>query len=338
LNILLSSHFFYPSVGGIEQVSLALAREFSFSGHTVKVVTSTAESDLTNLPFEVFRNPSPQYLLKLVRWCDVFLHNNISLRMAWPLFMIRRPWVIAHHTWIARMDGSIGVRDRLKLFLSRFASNIAISQTIADHLGVPSVVAGNPYRDDIFQPDPLAVRDRELIFVGRLVRDKGADLLIEAMRVLQSRNLRPRLTLVGSGPEAGALQALVDKFQLSNRIDCVGTKTGRELAELLNRHQILVVPSRWREPFGLVALEGIACGCKAIVSGCGGLVEAIGPCAIPFEHQNINALAAVIENTLRQGSDREAYWQLATEVLRRCRAKEVAQRYLEVLVRSCKSK
>jgi hypothetical protein len=45
----------------------------------------------------------------------------------------------------------------------------------------------------------------------------------------------------------------------------------------------------------------------------------------------------VIENTLRQGSDCEPYWQLATGVLGRCRAKEVAQRYLEVLVRSCRS-
>ena len=331
MNILLSSHFFYPSVGGIEQVSLALAREFSFAGHTVKVITSTAESDLTSFPFEVFRNPSPRRLLKLVQWCDVFLHNNISLRAAWPLLIIWRPWVIAHHTWIARMDGSVGLRDRLKLFLSRFSSNIAISQSIADHLGVPSVVTGNPYRDDIFKRDSSAIRDRELIFVGRLVRDKGADILIEAMRLVESRNLRPRLTIVGSGPEANALQALVEKYQLSSQVDCVGTKTGKELAELLNRHQIIVVPSRWLEPFGLVALEGIACGCKAIVAGCGGLVEAIGPCAIPFEHQNIGALADAIESTLRQVSDWKAYWQLANTVLSRCRAKEVALRYLEVL-------
>jgi glycogen(starch) synthase len=331
VNLLLSSHFFYPSVGGIEQVSLALAREFSFAGHAVKVVTSTAESDLTSFPFEVVRNPSPRRLLKLVRWCDVFLHNNISLRSAWPLLIIRRPWVIAHHTWIARMDGSVALRDRLKLFLSRFASNIAISQSIADHLGIPSVVTGNPYRDDIFKRDPSAVRDRELIFVGRLVRDKGADLLLSAMRLLQSRNLRPKLTIVGNGPEADALQALIEKFQLSSQVDCVGTKTEKALAQLLNRHQIIVVPSRWREPFGLVALEGIACGCKAIVAMCGGLVEAVGPCAIPFEHQNIAALADTIESALCQVSDWEPYWQLAQGVLHRCRAKEVAQRYLEVL-------
>ena len=58
LRILLSSHFFHPSVGGIEQVSLALAREFTLVGHAVKVVTSTAETDLTPFPFQVIRCPS----------------------------------------------------------------------------------------------------------------------------------------------------------------------------------------------------------------------------------------------------------------------------------------
>jgi glycosyl transferase family 1 len=44
MRILLCSHFFHPSVGGIEQVSQLLAHEFTLAGHTVKVVTSTAES------------------------------------------------------------------------------------------------------------------------------------------------------------------------------------------------------------------------------------------------------------------------------------------------------
>jgi glycosyltransferase involved in cell wall biosynthesis len=44
-------------------------------------------------------------------------------------------------------------------------------------------------------------------------------------------------------------------------VDFVGTKTDHELVKLLNTHQIMVVPSLWNEPFGLVALEGVACGC-----------------------------------------------------------------------------
>ena len=58
-------------------------------------------------PFEVIRDPSARKLCELVQWCELFFHNNISLRMAWPLLLIRRPWVIAHHTWISGVDGRV---------------------------------------------------------------------------------------------------------------------------------------------------------------------------------------------------------------------------------------
>ena len=108
MKILLSSHFFHPSVGGIEEVSRNLAHEFMRAGHEVKVVTYTRESDDADFPFSIHRRPGPLELLRLVEWCDVFFHNNISLRTAWPLLLHTRPWVVAHHTWIARVDGSIG--------------------------------------------------------------------------------------------------------------------------------------------------------------------------------------------------------------------------------------
>src|ERR1700732_2483555 len=187
VKILLSSHFFHPSVGGIEQVSLALAREFSLAGHSVKVVTSTADSDSAPFPFEVIRDPSARKLFELVQWSEVIFHNNINLRTGWPLLVIRRPWVIAHHTWISGVDGSVRIRDRLKLSLCRFARDIAVSSAIAEHLTVPAVIIGNPYREDIFFRDPSVHRERDLIFVGRLVSDKGVDLLIEAIHRLGER-------------------------------------------------------------------------------------------------------------------------------------------------------
>ncbi|HTC13109.1 MAG TPA: glycosyltransferase family 4 protein, partial [Chthoniobacterales bacterium] len=194
MRILLSSHFFYPSVGGIEQVSLALATQFALAGHTVKVVTTTPQSNGSNFQFEVVRRPSARRLLELVRWSEVVFHNNISLRTWWPLIFIRRPWVIAHHTWIARTDSSLSLRDRLKRFLTRFAANIAVSRPIAGHLTVPSTIISNPYRDELFRRDRLATRDNDLIFVGRLVPDKGVDILIGALKRLRQRNFLPNLT------------------------------------------------------------------------------------------------------------------------------------------------
>src|SRR6266478_9060517 len=181
MKILLSSHLFHPSVGGTEEVAWLLAHEFAAAGHVVKVVTSVAADDGADFPFQVIRRPGPRQLLALTRWCDAVLQNNISLRTAWPLLVAPRPLVISHHTWMARADGATGWQERVKKFTSRRAVNIAVSKALSEHLGAPSTIIGNPYRDKLFRQHPAIPRDLELVFVGRLVSDKGADLLLEAL-------------------------------------------------------------------------------------------------------------------------------------------------------------
>ncbi|MDR3404567.1 MAG: glycosyltransferase family 4 protein [Chthoniobacter sp.] len=331
MKILLSSHFFHPSVGGIEEVSRILAREFILAGHEVQVVTQTREDDGTSFPFAIHRRPGPRELLRLVEWCDVFFHNNISLRTAWPLLFVRRPWVVAHHTWIARVDGSIGWRDRLKNLVVRWARNIAVSDAMGGQIAVPAVVIGNPYRDDLFRCDPTAVRDRELVFLGRLVRDKGVDLLFRALARLRDCGFTPRLTVIGGGPEEPALRQLSKQLDLEAQIEFAGLKTGPDVVALLNRHLIIVVPSRWQEPFGLVALEGIACGCVALGANCGGLPNAIGAAGATFLHEDVDDAACWIERLLASDGDLEHYRQAAPAHLAAHTAPAVAARYLAVL-------
>jgi len=68
----------------------------------------------------------------------------------------------------------------------------------------------------------------------------------------------------------------------------------------LNEARILVVPSLWNEPFGIVALEGIACGLAVVGSAGGGLPEAIGPCGLTFPNGDAAALAARLAELLRR--------------------------------------
>src|SRR5947208_300499 len=166
MKILLGSHHFFPSTGGIETVSNLLAREFVRLGHEVRVVTQTTGN--ADFPFAVVRRPGAFELLLHVRWSDVFLQNNISLRTLWPLLFVRRPLFILHQTWITNPDGSIGWQHRLKRFVLRYATSFAISDAIAETLPAPSIRVGNPYDDEIFKNSPAEKRDRELIFVGRL--------------------------------------------------------------------------------------------------------------------------------------------------------------------------
>ncbi len=331
MKILLSSHFFAPSVGGIETVSEILAREFVQAGHDVTVVTQTKADDGTRFPFAVYRQPGPGELLRLVAKCDVYFHNNISLRSAWPLLLKRRPWVVAHHTWIMRVDGRVGWRDRLKQLVVRRARNIAVSEALRAQIAAPAVIIGNPYRDDLFRCDPGAARDRELIFVGRLGYEKGLDLLFHSLALIRPRGLAPRLTVVGEGPEETALRALSVQLKLEDQITFAGKKTGSDLVSLLNRHRIIVVPSRLQEPFGLVALEGLACGCVALVANCGGLPDAVGKAGVVFRHEDREDAAARIEELLDPRTDLNVYRSAARSHLAGHSARTVAAKYLGVM-------
>jgi len=337
MKILFSSHFFHPSIGGIEEVSRILAQEFVGAGHEVQVVTQTLEADAAVFPFAIHRRPQPRVLLRLVKWCDVFLHNNISLQTAWPLLLGSRPWVVAHHTWLTRVDGSLGWRDHLKRLVVRRARNIAVSQALRAQIDAPTVVIGNPYRDLLFRRDPHAVRDRELVFLGRLVNDKGVDMLLQALAKVSGRGSKPRLTLIGSGPEEPALRQQSERLGLSAQVDFVGALAGPELVALLNRHRILVVPSRWQEPFGLVALEGMACGCVPLVANCGGLPDAIGQAGVTFRHRDVDDAARWIERLLAPNADLRRYRETAPTHLARHTAAAVAARYLQVLEEAVKA-
>jgi glycosyltransferase involved in cell wall biosynthesis len=326
VKILLGSHHFFPSIGGIETVSNLLAREFLALGHEVRVVTQTEGNG--DFPFPVIRRPDAFELLRQIRWCDVFLQNNISLRTLWPLLFVRRPLCIAHQTWITNSDGSIGWQHRLKRFVLRYATSVAISRAIAEQLPVPSVQAGNPYDDKVFTDVPAESRTKELIFVGRLVSDKGANLLLEAMGLLE---LKPRLTIAGDGPERARLEKRTAELQLQSRVDFIGSQTSEQLAKLLRQHQILVVPSRWREPFGIVALEGIACGCVVVGSGEGGLAEAIGPCGVTFPNGDARALANALSRLLEDPAECDRLRQNAAAHLARFAPRSVANVYLDAM-------
>jgi glycosyltransferase involved in cell wall biosynthesis len=111
----------------------------------------------------------------------------------------------------------------------------------------------------------------------------------------------------------------------------LGPMDGDQLPRLLNRHKIMVVPSRWNEPFGIVALEGIACGCAVIGSSGGGLPEAIGPCGVTFANGDAAALAEKIEMFLKQPDLLAGFRQNAANHLARHQPEVVAQKYIELL-------
>ncbi|MDX2097115.1 MAG: glycosyltransferase family 4 protein [Leptolyngbyaceae cyanobacterium bins.59] len=335
MKILIYSPLFYPSVGGTETVMGILAQQFHHFGHEVQVVTQTLAVEPDCFPFAIVRRPNPQTLLNLTRWCDVYFQSCISLKGVWPLLLVRRTFCVNHHIWYRREDGTRGWQDHLKRWVTRFATNISISQAIADDLPVPSVIVPNPYQDNLFRLLPEVPRDRTLIFLGRLVSDKGVDVLVEALGILKHQEgLTPDLTIVGEGPEEPALRKQIEALCLMDQVQFVGIKTGENLVQILNQHQILVVPSRWEEPFGIVALEGMACGCWVIGSAGGGLKDALGAWGETFPNGDGEALARSLAQALKNPAILSAHREQVTQHLARHTMATVAKAYLAVFERS----
>ena len=331
MKILIYSFLFYPNIGGLETIIATLAHEFVCQGHEVKLISQTPDTDLKEFSFQVIRQPKSREILELTRWCDVYFQGCVSLKGLWSLLFVPRPLVISHHTWYCRSDGKLSWQDHLKKFVTRFATNISVSYEIAKALPVPSTIIPNSYREDIFSEIPDIPRNKELVFLGRLVSDKGANLLLDALAHLKLKGLTPQLTIIGSGPDEIKLRQQVQDLEIADQVIFAGVKLKDELAQLLNAHKIMVVPSIWKEPFGIVALEGIACGCVVVGSEGGGLKDAIGDCGITFPNADVARLTQILRDLLTYPDRLATYRENAKSHLVLHTSTSVAQEYLKVL-------
>jgi glycosyltransferase involved in cell wall biosynthesis len=111
-----------------------------------------------------------------------------------------------------------------------------------------------------------------LLCVARLVRQKGIDVLIDALARIRDRSPDWSLDIVGDGVMRNNLNRMVRSYHLEDRVHLRGFQ--RNLASWYHRSDVVVVPSRW-EGFGVVAAEAGACGLPVIASGVGGLHDVL---------------------------------------------------------------
>jgi glycosyltransferase involved in cell wall biosynthesis len=329
MKILAVSRSFLPTIGGLETAADALTRAWAQAGHEVTIATQTPGDSGVEHDLAVLRRPSPAVLLAATRAADIVWHNHLSMRAAWPLALAPRPWVVTHQTWLRGGDGKLTPSFRIKRLVARAARSVAISRAIAADLPTPAVIIPNPYRDELFR-DLKRPRSFELAFVGRFVSDKGAALLIDAVARLKSAGMRPRLLMIGDGPERENLRDQAQRLELASQVEFAGPRRDEALVEALNSASILVVPSLFNEPFGIVALEGIACGCAVIASRGGGLPDAVGPCGLTFANGDLAALTNCIAELLTQPQRRRQLLTGAVEHLAGFTAARVAARYLDL--------
>lgn len=116
-----------------------------------------------------------------------------------------------------------------------------------------------------------------ILFVGRLVKQKGVVYLLRAFRCLTQKFPEIRLVIVGMDPSetySSELKRLTENLLISKKVDFLGEKKGIDLQRLYQDCRILVVPSIY-EPFGMTVIEGMASARPVIASNLGGLKDLI---------------------------------------------------------------
>lgn len=112
-----------------------------------------------------------------------------------------------------------------------------------------------------------------VVFVGRLAREKGVNVLIDAFNIIKQKGIDSTLTIVGDGEEKNELIEKVSNYVLGNNVIFTGRQSN--VIQYLDSADIFVYPSICEEGFGISVVEAMARGCIPIVFNKGGLPEII---------------------------------------------------------------
>ena len=134
----------------------------------------------------------------------------------------------------------------------------------------------NPSGDEEFHADSRDISRGNLLFLGRLTKLKGAAQLLRAIPLAERQLGRPlHLTIAGDGPERRHLEELAARKQIAPEF--TGWVVSSQKADLIAQADLLVVPSLWPEPFGLVGIEAGARGLPAVGYDVGGIPDWLVP-------------------------------------------------------------
>jgi glycosyltransferase involved in cell wall biosynthesis len=186
--------------------------------------------------------------------------QNLDKRYRWPVSRWER-WVYEHADFALPVSAEVadvltrkGYRGRIKV--------------------LPLAVDTERYRP---QPQdggtPRNGRPLMAGYVGRLAREKGVDTLLEALPLLDTRKVHA--LIVGDGPARDTLMAQARSLGIDERVTWSGYIPHEAMADVYRAMDVLVVPSRtvpaWKEQFGRVVVEALACGVPVIASDSGEL-------------------------------------------------------------------
>ncbi len=155
------------------------------------------------------------------------------------------------------------------------------------------------------EPVPVSFLPPVLLCFGRVVNEKGFDLAIEAVSLISKKYPQIKLIIAGDGPAKDELIKKTKKLGIENNVDFLGWINPDEIPNIINKSSIVIVPSRWKEAFGQVALQAMQMGRPVIAANTGGLKEIIENKVngILVEKENPSAIADTVTFLIQNKED-----------------------------------
>lgn len=339
-------------LGGAERIAVDLVRfgnhdVFEFSVITI-VGGGPLEADLraAGIPYYSLKKMTTLGLGMLVELTQLLnrlepdiVHTHLFGAHLWgqvASMLNRVPIMVASEQ---NTDVDLGeLRTRVKQLLSFSADTvIAASGAIRDFLITQGHIAEEKIvvirnaidtRAFLALPAPSFGHTYKLLAIGRLMEQKGHDVLIEALSGLH--DIPWELTIAGTGELLDDLSDLVTLHHLNDRVNFIGAVA--DVPALIAEHDVVVMPSRW-EGIGLVVMEGMAAGRPVVASNVGGIPELIehGKTGILVQPENPHALAEALAWVWEHQDAARAIGARAREHARlQCDIKEMVAQYERV--------
>jgi len=291
---------FWPLVGGVENHSAQLLPTLAERGHEVVIVTG---SDAAGLPahatyagIALHRLP----LVQAIRERDLdalartrraiaaivrdlrpqLLHAAFTGPGIWALPKAEvAPLVLSFHG-VVQIDfaapGGLFARTLERADWITACSRAVLDSVLgaAPQLGARASVIPHGLEPPGGEPPEPAAGPAMVLCAGRMDREKGMDLAIEAFGALASTDRDARLVMAGDGPERPALVCRAHALGIAERVTFTGWVAPPDMPALVGAATIVLVPSR-SEGFGLIALEAALMARPVIAARVGGLREAV---------------------------------------------------------------